>query len=159
MDTFPLLNLPKDLIGLLLNDYFDLIASLRCLQVCVKLNELGDRSKIIYRVLIYRMKVEYQEQFNQLILCPICFINLENEKILKKHIHKHEVLKKKNRKMPCHNPFKTDSCYYCGVIDSNLTNHRCLLQSKCCYNGGVENFSHGLKLYVGKVTGTELILI
>lgn len=137
MDVFPLLSLPTDLIKLLINEVFDPITSLRCLRVCKRLNDLGDRTKIIYRVLMFNTELEFQKQFSQLILSPKCFIKMKDHESLKKHLQKHIQMEKKNRLFPCHNPFKRSSCRYCKGPTSNFTNHTCLLQSKSCLNVSV----------------------
>lgn len=134
--VFPLLSLPTDLIKYLINDVCDPITSLRCLRVCKRLNDLGDRTKIIHRVLMFNIELEFQEQFSKLILCPKCFIKMDNQQSLKKHLQKHLQAEKRNKILACHNPLKRSLCYYCKGPTSNLTGHTCLLQRKSCLNGG-----------------------
>lgn len=134
--TFPLFELPIDLIREMINRYFDPISALRCLQVCKKLNELGDRSQIIYNVLRYLTEKEFQDQYSALILCPKCFTKLDSQKILEKHLKKHEATeKRKKAAMPVHNPFRKYQCRQCEGVYSNMTNHTCLMKTKYCENG------------------------
>ncbi|ARF09982.1 hypothetical protein Indivirus_6_48 [Indivirus ILV1] len=141
MGEFNFLDLPEDVIIPMINNIFDPITSLKCLRVCKRLNELGNRSKIIYRVLMFNMKSEFQRQLDKMILCPKCFIKLDNETSLKKHLYKHAQAERKNNILACHNPFKRGSCRYCKGPTSNLTNHVCLLSDyRTCLNSRVIDY-------------------
>lgn len=136
MEISPLMNLPRDLLELMVNKYLDPVSALRSLQTCKKLNELGDRTKIIYEVLMLRMQVEFQDQIDKLIKCPKCFIILETKKSLQKHLRKHNA-KKQIRN--CKQLVKK-CCSACNGPVTNFTTHRCLIQSNHCFFGMIEHF-------------------
>lgn len=129
--------LPRDILKLLLHKFFDPIAALRCLQTCKYLNIIADRTEIIYKALILKSEKDFEEKMEKLILCPKCFIGLDSKEILRKHLNKHFEMEKKNKVMPCHNPFIKLKCHDCHSTTSNLTSHNCLLRSKYCFNKSI----------------------
>lgn len=128
-----LFNLPKDIINLLLNKYFDPISALRCLRTCKYLNILGDRSSIIHKVLMQRYEMNFQEQVKSLSLCPVCSISIPKTG-LKQHLQKHEKANRNNKVLPVHNPFTLSKCYMCKGSKCNLIQHHCFPQPSYCYD-------------------------
>lgn len=139
-----LLALPKDLIGLLLNNYFHPPEALQCLMICKKLYTLGDKEKIIRNMLIYRMKqeeIKKDEEFqNNTIMCEKCNMTFHNQHSLKIHLNKHLQFEKQGKIMQMRkHPNPKTRCRNCNLVTSFP--HKCLLTLSFCHGAMANIYS------------------
>lgn len=132
--SFDLLRLPRDVIALFLHKYFEPVSALRCLRTCKQLNMLGDRSKIIRRVLISNSEIEFEKQLSQIFICPECSTNLPSKEALNNHLRKHVSFRRRGKVMVVYKPLVLETCYLCSCPTSNFTNHHCRVRTRSCFN-------------------------
>ena len=133
---FPLLKAPKDIIRLLIHDYFAAPEALICYTLCKRIYQVVDRDILVRKMLEYKSIKYFQDQVAKLIICPVCQIVLQKKEQLPKHLEKH---KRSERIFPGKR-FIESKCISCNMPTSNSTHHICYLLTKSCYNEGIRYF-------------------
>ncbi len=114
MDT-----LPKDLIKKLINEYLDGKSAFSCLTVSKRFAECANKKIVMEKYLKY-LSYQEHEKYVEMIrdaMCVICnqiFLDKrKNPNNLKKHMEKHLIQEKSNKKIQIHKI--PESCPYCDV--------------------------------------------
>lgn len=125
-------DLPKDVINLLMTQYFYPFTALKCLEVSKKFFNAVNPTDIRYRAVRYGVFCRDHHRTDKLILCPQCNCLL-NKKNYEKHLEKHA----KNPDMQYHHTY-SEECNDCGM-KFPPTNHDmiCPLKLANCYETNI----------------------
>ena len=129
---------PKDIISLLINDYFDGKAAFSCFLVCKFFNRCIKRDIIIKKYLKYLIYQENKDYIENIIdcMCPICHQIMQRKEHLKKHLKKHNNSKRSfpiNKKIP-------PTCEHCEIpFIGNIKGHEkhCKMRRTHCQSRSI----------------------
>lgn len=133
--SFPLLNLPTDLIREMMIRYFDPQDAFTCLRVCKRLYSISEPYSIVERFLKYRSVKYYHLDVSNLSICSKCNVCFPNKSSLANHMKKHLQFEKSGKKMmPKGKQFVESKCSRCNLPVNNVSGHWCF-HKRSCFNG------------------------